>query len=84
LTEEQLVIRGRVATALLSSEDLKWFIDHYKSLILESITQTKPEQTEERERLYYQFKAVDDLIGIMASYSDAASAITHRQEKETD
>jgi len=84
LTEEEIVHRGRVASALLSNEELLWFIDHYKSLVLESITQTKPDQAQERESLYYQHKALDDLLGIMQSYSDASQAIEHRETKDTD
>ena len=76
--------RGRAAQALLQSEDNKWFYDNLKSLILDSITQTKPEQTEERERLYYQFKALDDLIGIMHSYVDAAMAIQQNNESTSN
>lgn len=74
--------RGGAAQALLQSEDYQWFHQNLKSLILDSITQTKPEQTQERENLYYQYKAIEDLLGIMASYRDAAQAIQEKNESD--
>lgn len=69
-----------VASAILQSEDNQWFYTNLKALILDSITQTKPEQTSERERLYFSYRAVDDLLGTMQSYVDAAAAIQNKNE----
>jgi hypothetical protein len=82
MNEEQIVRRGAIASSVLQSDDHISFYQELKSLILESITQTKPEDTSERERLYFQFRAVDDVIGIMQSYSDAAKAIHDKNESE--
>ena len=73
-----------VANAILQSEDNQWFYQNLKSLILDSITQTKPEQTAERERLYFSYRAVDDLLGTMQSYVDAATAIQEQNESNLD
>jgi len=84
LTQEDIVRRGMVANAILQSEDNQWFYSHLKSLILDSITQTKPEQAQEREQLYFQHRAIDDLLGIMHSYVDAATAIQQTNESTSD
>lgn len=76
--------RGMVANAILQSEDNQWFYTNLKALILDSITQTKPEQTEERERLYFSYRAIDDLLGTMQSYVDASNAIQSNNESISD
>lgn len=73
-----------VANAILQSEDNQWFYQNLKSLILDSITQTKPEQTSERERLYFSYRAIDDLLGTMQSYVDASNAIQANTESNSD
>lgn len=84
MNEEKVVRRGAIASSVLQSEDYLSFYNELKSLILEGIAQSKPEQHDERERLYYQFKAVEDILGIMQSYVDAAQAINERNERESD
>ena len=76
--------RGMVANAILQSEDNQWFYTNLKALILDSITQTKPEQTAERERLYFSYRAIDDLLGTMQSYVDASNAIQANTESNSD
>ena len=80
MTEEEIIRRGAIAASLLTNDDLQWFFDHLKQLTLEAISQTKPEQQEDRERLYNQFRSVDDILGIMSSYVDASKAIHERNE----
>lgn len=84
VTQEDIVRRGAVAASLLNSEDLQWFFDHLKQLTLETIGQTKPGETDRREKLYNQFRAVDDLLGIMQSYVDATNAIHNKNETDFD
>ena len=84
MTQEDIVRRGMVANAILQSEDNQWFYMNLKALILDSITQTKPEQTEERERLYFSYRAIDDLLGTMQSYVDASNAIQSNNESISD
>lgn len=84
MTEDDIVKRGAIAASLFDNPDFMWFFDHLKQLTLESISQTKPEQTKEREALYYQHKAVDDVLGIMMSYVDATKAIHEKNESERD
>lgn len=84
MTEEDIIRRGAIAASLLTNEDLKWFFDHLKQLTLESISQTSPEQQVDRERLYNQYRSVDDVLGIMNSYVDAAKAIHEKNESTFD
>jgi hypothetical protein len=82
MNEEQIVRRGAIASTVLQSEDHIWFYNHLKSLILESISQTNTDETAQRERLYFQHRAIDDLLGIMVSYRDAAQAIQEKNESD--
>lgn len=84
MTEEEIIRLGRVSTALLDNHDLQWFISHLKQLTLESIAQTKLDDSASRERLYLQFQSIGDLVGIMESYKDASKAILERNESERD
>lgn len=84
MSEEDIVRLGRVASALLTNEELLWFIDHLKQLTLESIAQTKLDDSASRERLYLQYQSIGDLVGIMESYKDASKAILEREESERD
>lgn len=76
--------RGAIAASLLNNPDLLWFFENLKQLTLETIGQTKPDQSDKRETLYNQFRAVDDLLGIMNSYVDATKAIHEKNERDTD
>ena len=84
MTEEEIIRRGAIAASLLSNDDLQWFFDHLKQLTLEAISQSRPEQQADRERLYNQFRSVDDILGIMNSYVDAAKAIHEKNESTFD
>jgi hypothetical protein len=84
ISEEDIVRRGVIAGSLLASEDLKWFFSHLKQLTLETIGQTKPGELDRREQLFNQFRAVDDLLGIMQSYVDASKAIHTKNETDFD
>jgi hypothetical protein len=84
MTEDDIVRRGAIAASLFDNPDIMWFFNHYKELTLESIGQTKPEQYDQREQLFYQHRAVDEVLGIMMSYVDAAKAIHEKNERESD
>lgn len=84
MNEEQIVRRGAIAASLFDNPDFLWFFDHLKQLTLETIGQTMPGDNGKREQLYNQFRAVDDLLGIMTSYVDAAKAIHEKNESESD
>lgn len=80
MTEDEITRRGAIAASLFDNPDFLWFFDHLKQLTLETIGQTDPKDYDKRENLYYQFRAVDDLLGIMSSYVDAAKAIHEKKE----
>lgn len=84
MTEDEIVRRGAIAASLFDNPDFMWFFENLKFLTLETIGQTKADQSDKREQLYNQFRAVDDLLGIMSSYVDAAKAIHEKNEKESD
>lgn len=81
MNEDQIIERGVAANALLTDERFLSFVNETSSLILESIGNTIPQDTEGREKLYFQFNGLQDVIGTMRSYVDAAKAILESREK---
>lgn len=79
LTQEQVVERGVAAKLLLSDERFRSFFDETKALILTSIGNTLTEARDERETLYLRYNALNDLLGTMQSYVDAAEAILNKE-----
>jgi hypothetical protein len=84
LTQEQVVERGVAAKLLLSDDRFQSFFEETKSLILESIGNTLPTSRDERESLYLRYNALNDVLGTMQSYVDAAEAIQNLSESELD
>lgn len=74
MNKDQLIQRGLQAKELLANETLASFVEELGELIKQSIVNTKPEDWKARERLYNQHRSIEDLIGIMRSYADAADA----------
>lgn len=82
LSQEQVIERGVAAKLLLADPRFQSFFSETKELLLESIGNTKPEDSAEREALYFRYTALNDLLGIMQSYSDAAEAILKLRDTE--
>ena len=80
MDQELVIQRGAAAAALLSNRDFNWFFEDLTHLTLESILNTKPEDTKARENLYFQLNGLRDLLGTMQSYADAAEAIRVKNE----
>lgn len=68
------------ANLLLSDTRYMSFHEELKSLLVDSLFNTQPEDASTREVLYFQINALRDLMGIMQSYVDAARAIQEKQE----
>lgn len=82
MTNEQITERGYAAKALLNDPTFKSFLEETRQLILESIGNTQPEASAERETLYLRYNALTDLMSTMQSYVDAADAIRTAHEQE--
>lgn len=84
MTQEELIERGVAAKLLLSDPRFSYFFDETKRLLLECIGNTIPEASTERETLYLRYNALNELLGTMQSYVDAAEAILEENEQKED
>jgi hypothetical protein len=84
LNQEQVINRGLKAERLLNDEDFQSFHDELKSLISDSLFNTKPEEDAQRERLYFLHQGLTDMVGVMESFIAAKDQILADQETERD
>jgi hypothetical protein len=84
LNQEQVINRGLKAERLLNDEDFQSFHDELKSLISDSLFNTKPEEESQRERLYFLPQGLTDMVGVMESFIAAKDQILADQETERD
>ena len=64
---------------LMEGDDLSIAFQEIKSKIAQRIVMTKPEQSDDRERLYYLTQAVDELQKVLRDYVNEIE-----QEQEGD
>lgn len=65
LTEEELINRGIRAEALLKDPVIGEAVGDLIKLITDQLLATKPEENKTRERLYYAYQGLNDLIGFL-------------------
>ena len=84
MNQEQLINRGLQAERLLNDEGFQSFHAELKSLISDSLFNTKPEEDAQRERLYFLHQGLIDLIGVMESFAAAKDQVLAADESERD
>lgn len=84
MNQEQLISRGLKAERLLNDEDFRSFHSELKSLISDSLFNTKPEEEAQRERLYFLHQGLNDLVGVMESFAAAKDQVLAANESERD
>lgn len=60
-----MIERGIRAEALLKEPMTQEVVNDLVNLIRDSLLTTKPEEKEQRERLYYAYQGLNDLIGLL-------------------
>lgn len=78
----QVIERGLHAANILHDEMTMSFFEELKALIRENIVNTNPEASADRERLYYQYHAIEDVVGVMNSYVMAREKAIQQMDAE--
>lgn len=82
MTQEELVVRGDQALALLNSEAFLFFIEDLKADLLTCIGNTEPFDDTTRNKLYYEHRGVINLMAHLAQYRATAESIKERNEAQ--
>jgi hypothetical protein len=65
LTENELIERGIRAEILLKDATMQEVVTDLVNLLRDSLLTTKPEEKEQRERIYFAYQGLNDLIGLL-------------------
>jgi hypothetical protein len=85
ITQEELVVRGEKALAILNNEDLMSFVEELKGFFLECIGNTEPDDHKQRTALYYEHRALNSIIAHLVTYRETADRIkTTDSESDAD
>lgn len=90
LTTEELITKGLNAAHCLADVALMGFISEMAADALTCIGNSEPEHHKERNQLYYEHRALNDLVARLRTYRDnaetimAAEGLTAEQPMETD
>lgn len=81
LTKQQEFDRGTKANALLSNELLKEAFDEIERQIFEQFKASKPQEKEERERLYQALGLPAQIYSILRAYAGSGTIAAQAIEK---
>lgn len=65
MTENELIERGIRAEVLLKDATMQEVVNDLVNLIRDNLLTTKPEESAQRERLYFSYQGLTDLIGLL-------------------
>jgi hypothetical protein len=63
--EEQMIVKGEAAEVLLGTEAFSNTIDQMVQGTFQTFVNSKPEQTESRERAYSHYRALVDIVSTL-------------------
>jgi hypothetical protein len=75
LTQEELIDRGLKAAQILENESLMSFFAEQLQDIQTSLFNTEPDNSKERNSLYYRHRGVTEFLHSLEAYKTAASDI---------
>jgi hypothetical protein len=86
VTEDEIISRGFQATRILADHEFMSFFDEMKEFIRQAAFNTEPAERDERERLYFQLRGIEDVLTSLNAYSAKAEEIlaAHLQQTEVD
>jgi tRNA C32,U32 (ribose-2'-O)-methylase TrmJ len=82
LTQEETIERGLRAAQILESESIMSFFAEQLQDIQTSLFNTVPDDSKERNLLYYRHRGVTEFIQILEAYKTAASNIISALDAE--
>lgn len=80
MTEDDIVERGLIAQQILNDQAFLGFVQDTQDMIKEALINTDFADVAERERLYYRYKAMDDIIGTMKTYIAIKDEVAAKRE----
>jgi hypothetical protein len=81
VTQEEIVIRGEISAFILSNEAVMQFLEEEKADILACIGNTLPDDSKQRNLLYFQHHGISSFIDRLMQHVEAAKAINEANEK---
>lgn len=84
MNEEQIVELGSRAEALLGSKTFKFVVDYLANSYANNILQSAVPATEAREQNYYLHRALADIVGQLAGFTQAKDEIMSRRSQEEE
>lgn len=84
MTEDELIERGVRAQAVLQDPMIQQAINDLIEAIKNEILVTKPEETDKRERFYYAYQGVADVIGLLNQMVGVRVQIEQQRNADED
>jgi hypothetical protein len=75
MTQEELLQKGKAAQAVLSNETIMSAFAELQEDLKTQMVNTSPEQSKERNVLYFQHLGVQNLLAYLSTYAAAAEQI---------
>lgn len=75
MTQEELLQKGRAAHVVLSNDTIMSAFEELKEDLKTQMVSTSPEQSKERNILYYQHLALENVVAYLSAYALAAEQI---------
>lgn len=87
MTKEEIILRGQAAQQLMDSGIYRQCLEHLEAQVAESWKRTRPDDADERERLYKMVQAMADLGRVFLTWKGEAvfelHEIERRQKEQT-
>lgn len=71
MTDQEVIERGIRAEHLLVNETFQHTVQDLVKLLSESVLTTAPEDKDKRERIYYAYQGLNDLVGLLNQFVSA-------------
>ena len=84
MTDEEVVERGIRAEHLLINETFQHSVQDLVKLLSESVLTTAPEDKDRRERIYYAYQGLNDLVGLLNQFVSARLEVEARLKQAED
>jgi hypothetical protein len=81
MTNDEIISRGQKAAGYLADREFLQFFADVQDDLSEALFNLAPIAIEERERMYYQHRAIGQVLGRMQHYANQADLILNPQEE---
>ncbi len=82
--EEQMIVKGEAAEVLLGTEAFSNTIDQMVQGTFQTFVNSKPEQTEGRERAYNHYRALVDIVSTLQQQVSVKNEIIAKNDRDNN